>query len=59
MSNAHGTLNPPPVFMKLYDGRGNPAPTLTFSAYEAFGIIRGLFFCQGRGEVSSPANDYH
>jgi hypothetical protein len=51
--------NPPPVFMKLYDGRGNPAPTLTFSAYEAFGIIRGLFFCQGRGEVSSPANDYH
>jgi hypothetical protein len=24
-------------------GRGNPAPTLTVSAYGAFGTIRGLF----------------
>jgi len=43
-------------------GRGNPAPTLTFKAYEAFGTIRGLFVfvkVEGSGEVPSPANDEH
>jgi hypothetical protein len=39
-----GAQNPPPVFMKLYYGRGNPAPTLTISTYEAFGIIRACLF---------------
>jgi len=29
--------------MKLCDGRGNPAPTLTFRTYGAFETIRSLF----------------
>jgi hypothetical protein len=29
--------------MVIFYGRGDPAPTLTFSAYVAFGTIRDLF----------------
>ena len=33
----------PGTFFFFRNGRGNPAPTLTRSAYAEFGTIRGLF----------------
>ena len=49
--------------MFVFYERGDPAPTLTFSTYLAFGTIGLTYFCQGRGNVetqyfaSLPAND--